>query len=265
MPVLTKAVRQYTKRLLVYGPPKVGKSQLVSELAKDHKLLWFDLEKGSDVLYKLPESAQENIMLIQIPDSKTNPIAIETMLKVVKRAKGKICAAHGKFGCPLCIKDPNALFDEIDMTEQNQTNKYIVVVDSMTQLRSSAINYIAKGKPDDYKFQHDDWAKLGALMDGFLSEVQAANYDVIVISHEELIETTDGKEKIVAAAGTRNFSRNSAKYFSDVIYCEVANNKHKFASSTVYKPLIQTGSRSDIELEKMDKPSLFPFFEHRSK
>lgn len=266
MAKLTSIPRSYTKRILVYGPPKVGKSQLVAGLAEKFNLLWFDLENGSDILYKLPQEQQERINLIRIPDSRTNPQAVDTMLKVFKRAKGEICHKHGKFRCPVCSKLENyaEISDFIDMPKQAEDNHWIVVTDSITQLRASAISHIGRGKGDDYKFEFDDWAKLGAIMDGILSEVQAATYDVVMISHEELVDTVDGKEAIVPVSGTRNFSRNTAKYFSDVVYCEIKNNKHVFASSTTYQNKIQTGSRSDIQLEKMGVPSLIPFFAHRT-
>lgn len=265
MAVLTSTNRGYNKRLLVYGPPKTGKSELVSKLAELFPLLWFDLENGSDVLYKLPKSAQANINLVKIPDSKSNPQAIDTILKVFKRAKGEICHGHGKFRCPICSKLPNYadISDLIDIPEQAATNHYIVVVDSITQLKMSAMAHISKGKGDDYKFEFDDWARLNSMLDSILSEVQAASYDIIFISHDDMVNTVDGKEKIVPVSGTRNFSRNTAKYFSDVVYAELKNGKHVFASSTTYQNKIQTGSRSDIKLEDMSTPSLLPFFAHR--
>src|SRR5690606_1377625 len=117
------------------------------------------------------------------------------------------------------------------------------------QYVASATAHINKGQPDDRKFEFDDWAKLGALGDAFLSEIQAAPYDAVIISHEDMVETVDGKDKIVPVSGTRNKSRNTAKWFSDVIYANVNNKKHSFYSSTTYHNLIQTGSRSDLKLE----------------
>lgn len=60
----------------------------------------------------------------------------------------------------------------------------------------------------------------------------------------------DGKNKLVSVGGTTNFSRNTAKYFDDVVYCEVKNKQHVFASSSTYSGQIMTGSRSDRSLEK---------------
>ena len=55
-------------------------------------------------------------------------------------------------------------------------------------------------------------------------------------------------------------SRNTAKYFDHVVYCEVKNRKHSFASSTTYAGNILTGSRTDIALEADATPSLLRIF-----
>ena len=70
----------------------------------------------------------------------------------------------------------------------------------------------------------------------------------------------DGKDKLVPTAGTRNFSRNSAKYFDEVIYCEIKNKRHIAASSTLYNGNILTGSRSGSVLESQENASLIPIF-----
>ena len=70
----------------------------------------------------------------------------------------------------------------------------------------------------------------------------------------------DGKQRLVPTAGTRNFSRNTAKYFDEVIYCEVKNRKHIAASATTYSGNILTGSRSGVILENEASPSLLQIF-----
>ena len=108
--------------------------------------------------------------------------------------------------------------------------------------------------------EFDDWANLGKLMDVFLSHVQQANFHVVCISHETEVKMEDGKDKLVPTAGTRNFSRNTAKYFDEVIYCEVKNKKHVVGSSTTYNNNILTGSRSGTTLETDPSASLIPIF-----
>jgi len=256
---LTQLATSPYQSVLLYGPPKTGKTQLAGELSKEFNLIWFDLENGYATLRKLPQEQQEKIELISIPDNRSWPIAIETCLKVIKSGTFKICDTHGKIGCALCTKNSNS-FTEVIIPPIDSQNT-IVVFDSLTQLTNSAVAHITKDKPDDYRMEFVDWGNLGKLMDVFLSHVQTARFHVLCISHETEAEQEDGKVKIVPTAGTRNFSRNAAKYFGHVIYSQVSNMKHRFTSSTTATVNIMVGSRSDFAIEKMgDNVSLSDIF-----
>jgi hypothetical protein len=247
-------------RVLVFGPPKSGKTQLAGSVALNPKLnvLLFDLENGSDTLLKLPPESHDRIEVISIPDTRGFPIAIETMLKVIKGGPVDICELHGKVSCAIC-KSKSAPFSHVELNSLGPDT--IVIVDSLTQLTNSAIAYITKAQSEDYKMEFDDWANLGKLMETFLSYVQQAPYNIICISHETEVEMEDGKQKLVPTAGSRNFSRNTAKYFDEVVYCEVKNKKHVAASSTVYANNILTGSRTGNVLEsKPGEASLVSIF-----
>jgi len=245
-----------THRVLVFGAPKTGKSELAGKLAEHFNLIWVDMENGHEVLYKLPTAWQERIELIKLPDTRDFPIAIETCLKIV-RGPVDICEQHGKVGCMICKKN-SAEFTHLDIS--SLTSNDILVFDSLTQLSNSAIAHITKSEPDDYKLNYDDWGNLGKLLDIFLSSLQQAHYNVIVISHEIEAETEGKKKTLVPVGGTRNFSRNIAKYFDDVVYCEKKNKKHVFASSTTYATNILTGSRSDVVMESLEVPTLLSIF-----
>lgn len=249
-------------RALLFGAPKSGKTQLAGQLSKEFDLIWFDLENGVDTLLKLPISQQERIEVISLPDTRSYPIAIETMLKVIKGGKTEICEKHGKVACSLCKKD-GAPFTTIELSTTPLTT--IIVVDSLTQLTNSAISHITKNQPEDYKLNYDDWGNLGKLMDTFLSHVQQAGFNIVCISHETEAEMEDGKTKLVPTAGTRAFSRNTAKYFDEVIYTEVKNKKHIAASSTLYNGNILTGSRTGNVLESETEASLIPIFKGEIK
>ena len=244
--------------VLLFGPPKSGKTQLAGTLAASKNLIWFDLENGHETLFQLPPEAQERITIVSLPDTRSFPVAIETCLKVIKGGQVAICEAHGKVDCPLCKKDSKA-FQTVHLSALPLSS--IAVFDSLTQLTNSAIAHITKGQPEDYKLAYDDWGNLGKLLDTFLSHVQQAGFHVVCISHETEAEMEDGKNKLVPTAGTRNFSRNTAKYFDEVIYCEVKNRKHVAASSTIYSGNILTGSRAGAVLESEAKPSLIPIFQ----
>jgi len=254
---LSQKIASKSHRVLLFGPPKSGKTQLAGELSKEFNLLWFDLENGVDTLLKLPNSQKERIEVITLPDTRSYPIAIETMLKVIKGTKLDICETHGKVGCALCRKDSRD-FTTVELSSLPLDT--VVVVDSLTQLTNSAISHITKNQPEDYKLNYDDWGNLGKLMDTFLSHVQQSKFHVVCISHETETEMEDGKMKLVPTAGTKAFSRNTAKYFDEVIYVEVKNKKHIAASSTIYNGNILTGSRSGATLETQLEASLIPIF-----
>lgn len=242
-----------THRILVYGGPKTGKTELVGRLAEHYNLLWFDIEKGHNTLFKLPKEWQERINVIEIPDTRAVPMASETLKKVFRGGIHKICGEHGKVACMSCMKmgKPTETVDLYSLGADT-----IVVVDSLTQLTSSIINHVTKGMDDEYKLEFDDYGDLGKHMGNFLSDVQQAPFNVVCISHETTAKLEDGKERIVPVAGTRNFSRNTAKYFDDVVFSEIVNGAHKFGSSTLYRNGIVSGSRSGAALEKMTVPSL---------
>ena len=258
---LTSVTRTANQTVLVYGPPKTGKTELVGKLALHFNLLWFDMENGSATLFKLPPEAQARVELVSLPDTRSYPIAIETCLKVIKGANCKICSLHGKVGCQLCSKANVPESDYVEVCLSKLGPDTIVVFDSLTQLTNSAISHITKGQPEDYKMTYDDFGHLGKLMDIFLSHAQAAPCNLICISHEQEVEMEDGKAKIVPVAGTRNFSRNTAKYFGHVVYCRMAANKHSFSSSTTAVLNTVAGSRLDVAVEKMAEASLLSIFQ----
>lgn len=254
---LTEKAIATNHKVLVYGAPKTGKTELVGRLSEHYNINLFDCDQGWTTLTKLPVEWQERINIINVPDSRVYPIAAETWLKIIKGDAGTVCDAHGKWNCPLCKKN-NAEVTEVHLnaTPRNTIN----VFDSLTQFTNSCISHITKAMPDDYKLQLDDWGALRVLIDKFLSQVQAARYNVVCITHEEEVGFEDGKKRLVASSGSANSSRNTAKYFDDVIYCEVKNKKHTFGSASTFGMSMVTGSRSGIEIEKSTNPTLLDIF-----
>jgi hypothetical protein len=243
--------------VLVYGAPKSGKTQLVGELAAKFNLLWFDCEQGYSTLLKMPQEWQERINLISVPDSRVFPIAAETWNKVIKGTKVSICEQHGKVACLTCKKE-GAPEELVELNALGSDT--IVVFDSLTQLTNSFVAHITKSQPEDYKLQLDDWGNLRVLIDKFLSQIQAAGFNVVCITHEEEVEMEDGRKKIVPVSGSSKSSRNTAKYFDTVVYCDVKNKKHVFSSTTCSINGVITGSRTGQVLDGMIAPSLLDIF-----
>jgi hypothetical protein len=260
--------------VIVFGPPKAGKTVLVGELATHGFRLWFfDLENGNLALQgNVPKEFHSNIEVFKIPDTKDFPMAIETCLKVIKPGRHEICDLHGKVSCPLCGKYVNvsekkkagtfSIFDNTVLTDKD-----IVVFDSLTQLSNSAMNHIGAMKDDLWKPEWDHFRSQGQLLERFLSTIQNAPWNAVVITHEmsiELDESSGSKEKIIPVGGTKNFARTVPKYFDEVVYMEMKNKNHHAASSTRYSLNVLTGSRSNTSVEEaskgLGKISLLPIF-----
>lgn len=242
------------QRILIYGPPKTGKTEIAGNVSTDFDVTYIGNENGHGTLQKYSAAQQDRIEVINLPDTRDYPIAAETMLKLAKGDEYKVCQSHGKINCMNCMKMSGAI-DTVHLNAKGPG--HVAIFDSVTQLATSVIAHITKNQTDElYKLDYDDWGNQGKLMDTFLSRIQQAQYHVICISHETESELEDGKKRIVPVAGTRNFSRNTAKYFDHVIYAEVKNGKHMFSSSTTATNNVVTGSRTNAALEKMTTPSL---------
>lgn len=257
MAKLTTVAKNKTRRIIVYGPPKSGKTLLAGAMSEKMNVLYFGLENGHNTLFQLPEEWQGRIELVAIPDSKYYPIAIETMMKVFKGGPCTVCDEHGKVNCPICTKE-NKPVVAVHLNELDES--WVVVMDSATQLTASAIANITKGKPEEYKMQTDDWGALGKHLDAVFSQVQAARYNIVVLSHEIDIAEEKKPAQLVPLCGSKNFSRNFAKFFDDVVHCKVSNKKHNFGSSTGYSMSTLTGSRENFSLEDSLEPKLLDFF-----
>ena len=249
---------QHTRtKIIVYGSPKSGKTALVGKLAATHKLHFIDMENGIKTLLNpqmLDPKFRSNVNVINIPDHKLYPVAIDTVRDILRGGLKKICISHGKINCPLCAKQADARYSHIDLT--TFTKDDILVIDSLSQLSNSAMNKstlkeLMKPGGEEYKATFHDYATQGALLDQVLSMIQVLDLNIVVISHEVESEMTDGKDKIVPMAGTRNFSKLAAKYFDAAVYCTVVNKVHRAYSTTSYSPSVLTGSRVDVVLDEL--------------
>lgn len=256
---------QSARHILVYGPPKSGKTAAIGKLAEKYRLWYFDLEDSVKTLLN-PAICNpvwlDNIELFRIPDKQTYPMGIETMLKVLKGGKSTICHQHGKVSCPVCAKNADAAQATIDINELS-VDKDILVIESYSQLAESAMNYIMRdaiAKDNfDAKAGWDEFGKQGRILERIGSTIQVAPFNIVVVSHETMVEMEDGSKKIVPIGGTSNASKVFAKYFDDVVYCEIVNKSHRLVSSSTAKANVLAGSRSGKDLKPGD--TLLQLFE----
>lgn len=258
----TLKVIERPQKVIVYGPPKSGKTEFVGKLSEDGFLLdWLDLENGSSTLVnRISQTGKENINLISVQDIRDAPRASETVSQLAsnffKPITMKLCDNHGRIQCPACLKDKEAEWSEIDLKALQEDRSRVLVIDSWTQFVQSLIDYhnnkgnlLNKGSLlESYKkFDWDDWGWLGNILAGVLGAIQNAPFHIVVISHESEVEMVDGSDKLVPTGGSSKFSRSVAKYFDHVLYTTVENRKHSVLSSSVTSSKILMGTRSGLD------------------
>jgi hypothetical protein len=252
------------QHVMVYGPPKSGKTWLIGCLAAaGYQLIWIDLENGKSTLFQLPDEALENITYVGVADTKDEPVAHATVDKLCRGGIFNICDIHGRVDCPLC-KKAGAGFTQIDIPTEftEATAKTIVVFDSGTQLSNSVVATVTKGKPADYQETIHDYRNAGNYLNRIFSYLQQAKFNFIITAHEIEAEREDGGIRIVPSIGTRAYAINCAKFFDHVVYMDKVNLKHKASSSTSFSNSILTGSRLNIAVESMPAgPDLAAIFE----
>lgn len=245
-------------KILVYGPPKSGKTRLVGRLASTNKLIYLDNEQSTTTLLSpdnLKPEFLSNIDLVQLRDTKDYPISAETFLHMTGSKPLHICDAHGKNNCAICAKDAAATF--VDFEVPNLPPDTILVFDSLTQFTLSCINAITLGKPETYKMDFSDWGMLLNMVNKFCLFVQNVPAHVICVTHEEMLPMEDGKMRLVPAMGSSKFAPNTSRFFDHVVYLKLQGKDHKAGSSTGWDLQAITGSRSNLKLESVDASKVY--------
>lgn len=246
--------------ILIYGPPKTGKTALVGTAAKIPELkriFWFDGENGSETLLNmgLTDEEMDKVFLYKIPDVRELPRFGETVLKAFSsKTPIMICDLHGKVDCIECQDKTTKKFTGTSFCLKDCTHEDLIVIDSGSQLGDSCMNIACLGKPLEYKPGWDEYAIQGKYLGDILSVMQAcANTNFVMISHLLVMEEeVNGvkRDKFYPLVGSKAFSAKVAKYFGTVVFTEIKLGKHAAGSSSTYKTDTITGSRVRASIEK---------------
>jgi hypothetical protein len=219
-------------RAVVYGDPKTGKTAAAAALASKYKLTVLSLENSVDTFLNtnvLPAQYRANVNLIQIPDTQENPIASATVVQLLSGMPTNICQEHGVVNCVKCKATPEK-FDLVDLS--SFTGDDVLVIDSITQLADSVRNNICKALiAKDATPTWDEYKKEGLILSKVFNRLQNLNCHLIAIAHQEIVEMPDGTKKLVPSAGTKNFAKGIAGFFTTVVQASVVNRKYKLASN----------------------------------
>ena len=251
--------------ILIYGDSGCGKTRLAATAATIpalNKIYYIDLENGSDTILNmgLPDEALGKIQLYKICDTRKDPHAMSTMLKMFSaREDISLCEEHGRINCLECTraKKPTQIFNLTKMTHND-----LVIIDSGSQLADCGVNALLKGQPEDAILQIQEWGTVNNWLKSILQTVQAGRYtNVVVLTHVLYDEEYSGtgvnktliRTKIYPLMGTKTFSTQVGKYFGTIVHLEVKNKKHVGGSSTVYALNTQTKSRLGIKVENANE------------
>ena len=251
--------------ILIYGDSGCGKTRLAATAATIpalNKIYYIDLENGSDTILNmgLPDEALRKIQLYKICDTRKDPHAMSTMLKMFSaREDISLCEEHGRINCLECTraKKPTQIFNLTKMTHND-----LVIIDSGSQLADCGVNALLKGQPEDAILQIQEWGTVNNWLKSILQTVQAGRYtNVVVLTHVLYDEEYSGtginktliRTKIYPLMGTKTFSTQVGKYFGTIVHLEVKNKKHVGGSSTVYALNTQTKSRLGIKVENANE------------
>lgn len=211
-------------RVLLYGPPKGGKTWQAAKLAEKKKLVVLDIERGWRTALQFPKAVQENILLVQLQDTPQQPQAIGSIQQLVKGGLFKVCHEHGTFRCPKCASDSINDIITLDMLRAPDT---ILVIDSLTQLTSSAVNYVLSTKKEGVGMLIQDWGTVVQMIDYILGMLQGLGINILCISHMQDVSKENDPTMLVPVAGTTKYSINVAKFFDAVVLAQYANLKYR--------------------------------------
>ena len=264
--------------ILIYGGAKTGKTRLaasVAELPGIDRVLWFDLERGSDTIFSgeagISQTALAKIIPIFFQDTTEYPVAATTMLKLLSSTRPlHVDVESGD------IK-PGKGDQTVSIHYQALPQTTAVVIDTISQLADSiwALLQIEFSYRDPRKF----WGEFHPRMNAIFSCVQASSVIQILLAHELLKEGTQKAEgdtrkvqkavgdiktsailvqddRMIPMCGSQPYSLKVGKYMSTVVRLYLERKAWKSLSSPVTIANVRGGSRLGVDVSKIASPTI---------
>jgi len=260
--------------VLVWGPPRTGKTRWVSSIAKApqiNKIFFWDTENGFESIIHatnpdgtpyLSEAELTKINLIPILDTPSRPLAAETLLKAfsstsrtlyINSADGKVRAKGQEDDNDVCLSPEDWGPDTAH------------VIDTIGQLGISVLN-LAKLEMGEVKDQRRWYQFATQHLNNFFTMIQASNAFIICVTHVLTDEVVLARDKSGNPTNTRddyypmcmskNYSMNVSKYFGSVIYKFIDGFSFAHVSTPTKKRGIQAGTRTGVDISNLPDATL---------
>lgn len=221
-----KNFNQYPK-LLIYGPPKAGKttSAITGLLNAGLKVLYLNLETNTDGL--MEHADNPNLIVMQLTERAGSQYkAINAMLKT---SIIPICSAHNMYECPTCDPKNVAGFWGASLRAPKGA---VVVIDTVTQILLSIRNAIVAENPQYESFTIDTgknakvdtslYTMFARKLEAIIGELVTQPYPMLFLAHShntKNIFESDASDSFVPllGSGTSSASLNLARNFAAVI------------------------------------------------
>lgn len=263
--------------LLIYGGPKTGKTRLASTIAQVpsiQRVIWFDIERGSDTLFsgEAPISSQDmgKIEPVFFQDTSDSPRVAETMLKVLtSRSPIYVDQETGKVG--------KKTDQTIEIAYRALDATTAVVFDTISQMADSV--FALQKILYDYKDNRKYWGEFHGDMNVIFGSIQSSSAVNIMLAQEMILEgSTQAEERgrvlsntatakkssavmvqddrIIPVCGSQPYSLKAAKYPSTVVRLYTEMKKWKGVSSPITIANVMAGSRQGVDVSKIANPTI---------
>ena len=266
--------------LLIYGPPKTGKTRLAGTIAQVPnigRIVWADLEQGvvtlpfalaADGTPLLTDEELGRIEVLSIgdtllPSKGAREKAGMTSVMAVPRAAEvmlKMCTST----IPLHFDNeqnklvPKATENTISFHLRGMQPNDVLVIDSGSQLANSLFALQELANPE-YKDPRKYWASFYQDANTLMSAIQASHAIVIMICHSQETEPDAElakRSETLPTFGSVNYSRNVGKYFSTVVHLYLDKRVFKSLSNPITKANVQGGSRYNVDTSRIENPTM---------
>jgi len=255
MPLASSDAFQSPARLLLYGPPKTGKTWFACKAAEaGFNVILLDGDNGSQIISNIPMKARQKIAVVKLFDTPKESVFHNFIISL---SRGKLFAWNEDTNNIVFAKQATQFRPENNHVVINPsalTPNDVLVIDSWSSFcRSMELYYklqnnikILEALKKDWDDYH--WAK--RLINEAMHFIKSLPCHVVIIAHSNTYEKYKGKGKAREVVSQRiqplSYSgpqgEQLAKDFSDILYFFV-NRQSQLAMTTATAHGRDGGSR----------------------